>query len=100
MKLGVVKDNTHGGIIPLCPTRWIVRANCFKKILGNSNSLQEVWELCLVDYLDAEVRGRVLGCQAQIITFKYILAYIYANCYFPIQITFQKLLNLIEIFLF
>lgn len=60
-----------GGILKLCPTRWTAGANCFRRILDNYNSLLEEWNVCLDSRLEADVRGRILGCQAQMNTFEF-----------------------------
>ena len=59
------------GILPLCPTRWTVRAKCFKRIIGNYSALMEEWEICLEDKLNSDIRARIIGCQSQMKTFSY-----------------------------
>ena len=55
--LGGIKDNLEGkttdeqvpvaGIVRFCPTRWTVRATCYKRILDNYALLLEVWDAFL-----------------------------------------------------
>lgn len=56
------EDSTTGGILKVCPTRWTVRASCFRRILDNYDALLEEWTLCLDTRLDTDVRGRIIGC--------------------------------------
>ena len=55
----------------LCATRWSVRANCFQKIIDQYDSLQQLWDLCLQEKLTNDVRSRIIGCQAQMQSFKF-----------------------------
>ena len=69
--LGDIKENldeqpTTGGVISLCPTRWTVH-----RIIGNYSALLQEWIVCLDQKLQADVRGRIIGCQAQMNTFDY-----------------------------
>ena len=67
--LGEIKENLEQGesaahdIIKLCPTRWTVRASCFQRILDNYSALLQEWVLCLDEKLQADVRGRIIGCK-------------------------------------
>ena len=45
----------------------------FVQVLQNYAQLMEVWERCLDENLDAEVRGRIIGCKAQMETFKFFM---------------------------
>ena len=74
--LGDIKENLDeehaaGGIITLCPTRWTVRASCFQRIIDNYSALLQEWIVCLDQKLQADVRGRVIGCEAQMNTFDF-----------------------------
>ena len=74
--LGDIKENLDdehaaGGIITLCPTRWTVRASCFQRIIGNYSALLQEWIVCLDQKLQADVRGRVIGCEAQMNNFDF-----------------------------
>ena len=76
--LGEIKENIEGengtakGILKVCPTRWTVRASCFGRIKEKYAALLQEWELCLQGKkLDAEVRGRMLGCQAHMNKFDF-----------------------------
>ena len=75
--LGEIQENleegelaTHG-IIKLCPTRWTVRASCFQRILDNYSALLQEWMVCLDEKLQADIRGRIIGCQAQMKTYDF-----------------------------
>ena len=59
------EDTRPRGIIGLCPTRWTVRASCFRRILENYSILLQEWDICLSDKLQPDVRGRIIGCKAQ-----------------------------------
>ena len=79
--LGQIKENLEqedesdsaacGGIVSLCPTRWTVRAACFRRILDNYSALMEEWRVSLEDKLQPDVRGRIVDCQAQMQTFDF-----------------------------
>ena len=94
--LGDIKENLDeehaaGGIITLCPTRWTVRASCFQRIIDNYSALLQEWIVCLDQKLQADVRGRVIGCEAQINTFDFFFGLnLGERLFFPIQITFPK----------
>ncbi|XP_028412554.1 uncharacterized protein LOC114535447 [Dendronephthya gigantea] len=75
--LGEIQENlkegelaTHG-IIKLCPTRWTVCASCFQRILDNYSALLQEWIICLDEKLQAEICGRIIGCQAQMKTYEF-----------------------------
>ena len=59
------------GIIGLCPTRWTVRASCFRRILENYSVLMEEWDVCLSERLQPDVRARIIGCKAQMERFDF-----------------------------
>ena len=61
---------THG-IIKLCPTRWTVRASCFQRILDNYSALLQEWMVCLDEKRQADIRGRIIACQAQMKTYDF-----------------------------
>ena len=72
--LGGIEENLDeqpatGGVISLCPTRWTVQVNCFHRIIDNYSALLQEWIECLDQKLQADVRGRIIGCQAQMNTF-------------------------------
>ena len=75
--LGEIKENLEGheseakGIIGLCPTRWTVRASCFQRILDNYEALLQEWIISLDEKLQSDIRGRIIGCQAQMKTFNF-----------------------------
>ena len=58
------------GIQIFCPTRWTVRGDSIESILMNYNSLNVLWEECLKANLQPDVKGRIIGIQAQMQQFK------------------------------
>ena len=64
---------THG-IIKLCPTRWTVRASCFQRILDNYSALLQEWMVCLDEKRQADIRERIIGCQAQMKTYDFFFS--------------------------
>ena len=48
-----------------------MRAACFKRILDNYEALFGVWEISLGQKLDPDVKGRIIGCDAQMKTFSF-----------------------------
>ena len=72
---GEIKENLEGpesedkGILGLCPTRWTVRASCFRGKLDNYAALLQEWTISLDEKLQSDIRGRIIGCQAQMNTF-------------------------------
>ena len=75
--LGKIKENLEGPeseakcILGLCPTRWTVRASCFQRILDNYAALLQEWTIPLDEKLQSDIRGRIIGCQAQMNTFDF-----------------------------
>ena len=65
------EDASSRGIIGLCPTRWTVRASCFRRILENYSVLMEEWDACLSERLQPDVRARIIGCKAQMERFDF-----------------------------
>ena len=62
----------YPGFRTLCPTRWTVRGNSLKSILDNWLPLQKLWQESLSGGgLQPELRGRIIGVQAQMETFEY-----------------------------
>ena len=65
---GEIKENLEEpetaakGIIGLCPTRWTVRTGCFQRILDNYPALLQEWIISLDGKLQADIRGRIIGC--------------------------------------
>ncbi|KAK2557068.1 Zinc finger MYM-type protein 1 [Acropora cervicornis] len=53
------------------PVLWTVRASCFQRIIDNYSALLQEWIVCLDQKLQADVRGRVIGCEAQMNTFDF-----------------------------
>ena len=48
--------------------RWIVHANCLKKIIDNCKPLLELWKKSLEEMLDAKT---MIGCKKQMESFKF-----------------------------
>ena len=93
--LGDIKENLDeqpatGGVISLCPTRWTVRASCFHRIIDNYSALLQEWIVCLDQKLQADVRGRIIGCQAKWTPLTSSLGYIWVSGCSRIQITYPK----------
>ena len=65
------EDASSRGIIGLYPTRWKVRASCFRRILENYSVLMEEWDVCLSERLQPDVRARIIGCKAQMERFDF-----------------------------
>ena len=61
----------------LCTTRWTVRVNRFQKIIDQYDSLQQLWDLCLQEKLTTDVRSKIIGCQAQMQSFKFFFWYMF-----------------------
>ena len=60
----------YPGFRTLCPARWTVQENSLKSILDNWFPLQKLWQESLSGGgLQPELRGRIIGVQAQIETF-------------------------------
>ena len=72
--LQMIRDDLSlecSGFRVLCPTRWTVRANILKSILDNWTAINSVWTISLGEKLDPEMRGRIIGVQAQMVKFEY-----------------------------
>ena len=59
------------GLTKLCVTRWTVRATCFQRVIDNYEALLKLWNDCLETRLESDVRGRIIGCQAQMKNFDF-----------------------------
>ena len=60
------------GIRAMCPTRWTVRGDAVESSIENYVVLKQLWSECLTTQLDPDVKGRIIGVQAQMATF-YVL---------------------------
>ena len=49
----------------LCPTRWTVRSCTMKSVLDNYAVLQQLWDDCLEEHLQSDIKARIIGIQAQ-----------------------------------
>ena len=65
------KNNKPVSLDKLSATRWTVRAACFEKIFKRYAALQNLWDVCLSEKLESEVRSRIIGCQAQMESFSF-----------------------------
>ena len=87
--LGEIKENLEGpeseakGILGLCPTRWTVRASCFQRILHNYAALLQEWTISLDEKLQSDLRGRIIGCKAQMNTFYFFIGLNLGQRLFP-----------------
>ena len=63
------EPQTHYGIRSFCPTRWTVRCDAIESIIENYSPLTTLWEECLETRLEPEVKGRIIGVQAQMMRF-------------------------------
>ena len=57
------------GIRAMCPSRWTVRGDSLESIVENYVVLKQLWSECLTTQLDPDVKGRIIGVQAQMATF-------------------------------
>ena len=75
--LGEIKENLVGpeseakGILGLSPTRWTARARCFQRSIDNYAALLQEWTISLDEKIQSDIRGRIIGCQAQMDTFDF-----------------------------
>ena len=65
IKAEIVNDSSVGGIRRFCPTRWTLRGGAIKSILENYDVLNQLWEECLEERLEPDVKGRIIGVRAQ-----------------------------------
>ena len=73
VKSNLVEEDEAAGLTKFSATRWTVWAVYFQRVRDNYEALLELWEQCLQaeSKLDREVRGRVIGCKAQMKTFNF-----------------------------
>ena len=64
------------GLTKFSATRWTVRATCFQKILDNYEELLTLWNESLETNLEPDIRGRIVGCQAQMRSFNFFFGLI------------------------
>ena len=57
------------GIRSFCPTRWTVRGDAIESIIENYDALKMLWKECLETRLEPEVKGRIIGVQAQMMRY-------------------------------
>ena len=61
----MANEDSSGGIHKFCPTRWTVRGGAIKSILENYDVLNQLWEECLEERLEPDIKGRIIGVQVQ-----------------------------------
>ena len=66
------------------------KAACFQPIMENFEALLYLWEECLSLKLEAELRRRILGCQAQMKSFNYFFALSLGKGFMPIRTIYLK----------
>ena len=60
------------GIRSFSLTRWTVRSESISSILDNHNALMQLWDKCLKTRLEPDIKGRVVGPQAQMCQFHWL----------------------------
>ncbi len=75
IKADIPEEDAHTGVgvRSFCPTRWTVCGDSISSILDNYNVLHQLWEECFETMLVLEVKGRMLGVQAQMSQSDYCL---------------------------
>lgn len=63
------EDSFGSGIRSFCPTRWTVRGESIASILDNHSVLMQLWDECLETRLKPDIKGRIVGVQAQMVQF-------------------------------
>ena len=53
------------GIRSFYPTRWTLHGDAIESIIENYDALKMLWKECLETRLEMEVKGRIIGVQAQ-----------------------------------
>ena len=79
------------GLTKFSTTRWRVRATCFQRILDNYEELLTLWNKCLETNLEQDIRGRIVGCQAQMRSFNFFLGLILSQRIFSHTDNLSKL---------
>ena len=59
------EEECSQGIRKFCPTSWTVQGNSVQSILTNYNNLKQLWDECLEQRLDPDVKGRIIGVKSQ-----------------------------------
>ena len=77
----------------LCATRWTVRASCFNKIYERYDSLQSLWQVCLREKLESEVRGRIIRCQSQMESFSFFFGLLLSHRLYSLTDNLSKTLQ-------
>ena len=67
-----------------------MRASCFQRILDNYVALLQEWIISLDGKLQSDIRGRIIGCQAQMNTFDFFFGLNLGQRLFSTQIIYRK----------
>ena len=54
------------GIRKFSPTRWTIRGESISSIIDKYNVSKQLWDGCLENKLDADVKGRLIGAKSQL----------------------------------
>ena len=68
------KDPSSISIQTICPTRWTMRGDLIESIIIHYNSFEILWEECLETNLQPDVKGRIIGVQAQMQQFSLLFS--------------------------
>ena len=77
----------------LSTTRRTVRADCFRRIIDNYTSLYELWQSCLSQSLETDIKSRVIGCQSQMEKFEFYFALQLSHKLYALTDNLSKLFN-------
>lgn len=89
---------TSTGLTKFSATRWTVRrATCFQRILDNYEELLTLWNEYLETNLEPDIRGRIVGCQAQMRLFNFFFGLILSQRIFSHTDNLSKTLQEVKI---
>ena len=57
------------GVRSFCPTQWTVCGDSITSILDNHSALMQLWDECLETRMEPDIKGRIVGIQAQMVQF-------------------------------
>ena len=87
------EDPSSIGIQTFCPTRWTMRGDLIESIIINYNSLNILWEECLETNLQPDVKGRIIGVQAQMWQFSLLFSLKLCECILKVTDNLSKTLQ-------
>ena len=100
-----MQENSEGNFDPdtdkfsalekLRPTSWTVRASYFQKIIDNYCVLLKLWDECLKESLDAEIRLRIIGSKAQMKTFNFFFGLCLGQLHYSLTDSLSKICQLL-----